>query len=232
MKNKLIVWRQGFDKKRLEMRINTTEARLYHTLCDFFENQKYQLLAEKKQFRKLTSIGFLNIVFSITEYAENDAWVEVHFGSHNRHIEQIAQQFLGTNLLDFRNDTNTLILSLGKYNDVKYFRYKIQNQEDLQNTCELIALFFEQTGFAFLTNLDRIAAIDKILNATPRQACKFVYNQVHRCFKGIIAAKLNHNPKLAELAEVYQLYLQKYANPDEQAQFDKLLAYLRHYSAN
>lgn len=214
------------------MRTNTTETKLYRLLCHFFENQKYQLLAEKKQFRKLTANGFLNVVFSITEYAPNDAWVEVHFGSHNRHIEQIAQQFLTTNLLDFRQDANTLIVSLGKYNDVKYFRYKIQNEEDLQNTCELIAAFFEQTGFAFLTNLDSVAAIDKALNATYRQPCKFVYNQIHRCFKGIIAAKLNNSPQFTELAEVYQLYLRQHANAHEQAQFDKLLAYLWHYSAN
>jgi hypothetical protein len=214
------------------MNINPTEAKIYRSLYDFFEEQNYQLLPEKKQFRKLTDVGFLNVVFSVTEYGPNDALVEVHFGSHHRHLEQIAQQFLATNLLDFRADANTLIVSIGKYNDVKYFRYKIQSEEDLQSVCESVMLFFEQRGFAFLETIDSTASVDKILNTLPLQPCKFLYNQVHRCFKGMVAAKLNDSAILPKLAQTYQQYLQKYANAQEQAQFEKLLAYLLHYSAN
>jgi len=214
------------------MSISLTEAKLYHTLCDFFEQHNYALLPEKKQFRKLTSAGFLNVIFSVTEYAENDAWVEVHFGCHNQQVEQIAQQFLATNVVDFRNDTNTIIISIGTYNSVKYFRYKIKSDEDIQTTCESIKAFFEAVGFEFLETLTKIAEVERILNFLPHKPCKFLYNQTHRCFKGTIAAKLSHNPQLLSLSITYGAYLGSNGHHQDKVQFAKMITYLQHYSAN
>ena len=214
------------------MSISTTEAKLYRTFYDFFEQHNYGLLPDKKQFRKITAGGFLNVIFSVTEYAENDAWVEVHFGCHNQHIEQIAQQFLATNLLDFRNDTNTIIISIGNYNNVKYFRYKIQSDEDIQTAYESITSFFETVGFEFLETLTKVTEVERILNFSSRKPCKFVYNQTHRCFKGMIAAKFTENPKFFGLALMYDVYLNSIGQYEESVRFKKMIDYLHHYSAN
>ena len=214
------------------MSVNTTEAKLYHALYDFFEERGYELLMDKKQFRKNTAVGFVNVIFSITQYAENDAWVEVHLGCRNHHIEQIAQQFLTSNLLDFRDEANTLIISIGKYNKVKYFRYKIQGDEDIQITSDSVKEFLQTTGFGFLESLLTLADVEKALNVYPSKPCPFLYNQTHRCFKGIVAAKLNENKHLLGLANFYGSYLEKFGTDEDRTRFKRLLTYLAHYSAN
>ena len=214
------------------MSVNATEAKLYQALHDFFAEQGYELLMDKKQFRKNTATGFVNVIFSVTQYAENDAWIEVHLGCRNQHIEQIAQQFLTDNLLDFRDEANTLIISIGKYNKVKYFRYKIQSDEDIQITTDSIKDFLQTTGFGFLESIKTLADVEKTINAYPSNPCPFLYNQTHRCFKGIIAAKLNSNKHLQGLTNCYVSYLEKFGRGEDCARFQRLLAYLQHYSAN
>ena len=214
------------------MNISSTEAKLYHTLYDFFEARGYALLMDKKQFRKNTAAGFLNVIFSVTEYAENDAWVEVHLGGRNHQIEQIAQQFLTGNLLDFRDEANTIVISIGKYNKVKYFRYKIQHDDDIATTSDSIKDFLQTTGFDFLDSIAPLAAVEKILNAAPAAHCDFVYNQIHRCFKGVVAAKLNANPHFLGLVASHENYVSRFGIDEERARFKRLVAYLEHYNAN
>lgn len=215
------------------MSLKTTEAKLYYALYDFFEAEGFRLLMDKKQFRKNTPAGFTNIIFSVSEYEkENDAWIEVHIGCRNDQVEQIAQQFLNANLVDFRSDVNTIIISTGKYNDVNYFRYKIQNDEDLTDACESIKEFMQLSGFGFLASISHVGDIDRILNLMPQKSSKYLYNQVHRCFKGIVAAKLNNSPQFDRLIEIYRSYLSKFGNDVERANYDRLVAYLKYYGNN
>jgi len=215
------------------MSIKTTEAKLYYALYDFFENAEFHLLMDKKQFRKNTPSGFVNVIFSVSEYEKDtDAWVEVHVGCRNEQIEQIAQQFLNTNLIDFRADANTLIISTGNYNNVKYFRYKIQNDDDLNDACDSIMEFMNLSGFSFLNSVSKLTDIDRILNGQAHQSSKYLYNQVHRCFKGVIAAKLADNPRYTKLVAIYQNYLTKFASETELSNFERLVTYLQYYGNN
>lgn len=215
------------------MSIKTTEAKLYYALYDFFEAEGFRLLMDKKQFRKSTPAGFVNIIFSVSEYEKDtDAWVEVHIGCRNDQIEQIAQQFLNVNLVDFRADVNTLIISTGKYNDVKYFRYKIQNDDDLADTCDAIKEFMTYSGFSFLNSVIKLSDIDRILNSFPHKPSKYLYNQIHRCYKGLIAAKLNDSPRYQQLEDIYRDYLGKFANETEFQNYERLTTYLKYYSNN
>lgn len=215
------------------MSIKTTEAKLYYALYDFFEAEGFRLLMDKKQFRKSTPAGFVNIIFSVSEYEKDkDTWVEVHIGCRNDQIEQIAQQFLNINLVDFRADVNTLIISTGKYNDVKYFRYKIQNDDDLTDTCEAIKEFMVYSGFSFLNSSTKLSDIDRIFNSLPHKPSKYVYNQIHRCYKGLIAAKLADNPQYTHTEAVYRNYLTKFASKAELSNFERLVTYLQYYGNN
>jgi hypothetical protein len=213
------------------MTITPFEEDLHQRLSPFFARHGYALLAEKKQFRRTTDIGFQNVILSPAFYGR-ETWLDVNFGCRNEQIEQIAQQFLN-NLPDFRPDANTLIVSVGKFNDVKYFRYKITAPDDLTDVSEAIQTFFDESGFDFLTSTATLPTLDRVLNLQPGQPCKFVYNQVHRCYKGLIAARLNHHPHMAGLADVYRLSLSRQTqNPHELANFERLVGYLQHYSAN
>lgn len=215
------------------MSIKTTEAKLYYALYDFFEKEGFCLLMDKKQFRKNISTGFINVIFSVSEYdKQNDAWVEVHIGSRNEQIEHIAQQFLNVNSLDFRPEANTLIISTGKYNDVKYFRYKIQEDDDLTDTCESIKDFMTLQGFGFLNTAAQISDIDRLLNSQPHQPSKYLYNQTHRCYKELIAAKFNNNTRYQQIEELYRGYLLRFANETERHNYERLVDFLQYYGSN
>ena len=214
------------------MTITPFETNLYQHLAPFFTGHEYALLSEKKQFRRTTTSGFQNIILSSVFYSD-DTVVDVNFGCRNEQVEQIAQQFLN-NLPDLRSDANTLIVSIGRFSGSQYARYKIHSEDELSEVCEKIEEFFDRQGFDFLTTASAISTLDQLLNEYPGEPCQYVYNQTHRCYKGLIAARLNHNPHFDGLIDRYRhLLTHQTKNPYEQIHFERLIAYLQHYySAN
>lgn len=207
------------------------ETRLYQQLNDFFSHAGYTLLAEKKQFRKTTPGGFQNVIFSPAFYG-TETRLDVTFGCRSEQVEQIAQQFLN-NLSDFWPDANTLIIDIGKFQDSPFFRYTLHKATDLAAVCGQIQDFFSQQGFPFVDHSGTLPRLDELLNQLPLQPSKFVYNQTHRCYKGLIVAYLNHNPQIAELTDSYRHgLLRQTQNRYEQRNFERLVLYLQHYSAN
>lgn len=213
------------------MTITPFETNLYQQLAPFFAQRGYVLLPEKKQFRRVTENGFQNIILSSVFYTE-DTLLEVNFGCRNEQVEQIAQQFLN-NLPDYRRDANTCLMSIGRFNGFQYFRYKIHSEEELREVCEQIEQFFTAWGFSFMDTAATLANLDQLLNDQPDQPSQYVYNQTHRCYKGLVAASLNHNPHFDGLVDGYRNLLRRLTqNPHEQLHFERLINYLQHYSAN
>lgn len=213
------------------MTLTPFENHLYQHLTDFFANQHYTLLPEKRQFRKSVPTGFQNVILSPTYYGK-ETWLDVNFGCRNEQVEQIAQQFLN-NLIDFRPDANTLIISIGKFTDQPYFRYKMEHPDELGVVCGQIKAFFETDGFTFLDQACTLPVLDQLFNQFPYQPSRYVYNQTHRCYKGLITARLNHNSNFADLADSYRHgLLRQTQNPYEQQNFERLVTFLQHYSAN
>lgn len=213
------------------MTITPFETNLYQHLAPFFTDHEYALLTEKKQFRRTTTSGFQNIILSSVFYS-SDTMLDVNFGCRHEQVEQIAQQFLN-NSPDLRSDANTLIVSIGRFSGAQYTRYKIHSAEELPEVCERIEEFFDKQGFDFLAASCTLPTLDRLLNESPGQPCQYVYNQTHRCYKGLIAARLNHNPHFDGLIDSYRhLLIHQTQNPYEQIHFERLISYLQHYSAN
>ena len=207
------------------------ELSLYEQLYHFFADYDFELLPEKKQFRKPLLDGFQNIILS-PSYANKEYWLEVNLGVRINSIEFYAQQFLD-NRVDFREDANTVVTSIGKLTNNKYFRYKITNSDEMEAVSEVLQDFMAEQGFEFLERISTLPSVDSLLNAHPNKPSKYVYNQVHRCFKGLIAAKLSHNPKFMCIMEDYYLYLDKIATkPTLIQKYDRLASYLLHYCPN
>lgn len=207
------------------------ETTLYQHLSPFFAERQFTLLPDKKQFRLVTPTGFQNVILSPAFYGD-ETMLEVNFGARNHQIEQIAQQFLN-NMADYQPDANTIIISIGKFSGFQYFRYKIHSSEELANVCEEIEAFFTSQGFDFLSSACSLPTLDRLLNTQPNQPCPYVYNQAHRCYKGLVAARLNHNPHFDGLMDAYRhLLIRQTQNPYEQLHFERLITYLQHYSAN
>ncbi|GAB3753543.1 hypothetical protein [Spirosoma pomorum] len=207
------------------------ETELYRQLTPFFSQHQFVLIPQRKQFRRRVDTGFQNIILSPTFYG-TETVLEVNFGCRNEQVEQIAQQFLH-NPLDYQAEANTLLMSIGRFTGAPYTRYSIQSGDELARMCRQIEQFFLLTGFDFLATTDSLAGVDDLLNRNLQQASPYVYNQTHRCYKGLITAQLNHNPYWTGLTEGYRhLFWQQTQNPYEQQQFERLITYLNYYSAN
>lgn len=206
------------------------ETKLYEQLDAFFQSQGFGFLPDQKQYRKSTQNGFQNIIFSISE-TENVFWVEVNFGVRFEFVEQIAQQFLN-NSFGYRPAANTLVISIGKFLDIKYFRYKVTNEADFERVTEEIRSFFEEKGFDFLDRADSLNFIEDTLNDSPAIPCRYLYNQVHRCFKGIVAAKLSDNCNFATITNIYRHFLLKNGTDEDLLNYERMITFLHHYNAN
>ncbi|MFT4032104.1 MAG: hypothetical protein QM669_06760 [Siphonobacter sp.] len=213
------------------MIITPFETELYKKLSLFFAEKGFSLLPDRKQFRKETDMGFQNVVFSVT-YQRNEVWLDVSIGLRHDLIEELAQQFLD-NALEYQADANTLVISVGKFNDDKHFRYRVFSNEDLDDVCAQIKEFMLNQGFAFMERHESLVALNHVLNDEPTKVCKFLYNQVHRCYKGIIAARYTNNERFLRLIDLYRVQVARQgASLDEQQSFERLLSFLLHYSVN
>lgn len=213
------------------MTLTPFETSLYQQLARFFGDHGFALLPEKKQFRKNTETGFHNVILSPSYYG-NTTLLDVNFGCRNDQVEQIAQQFLPT-LTDFRPDANTLLMSVNKYQQSATPRFSIHSDQELAAVCETIMAFFLRTGFDTLADSMTLKRLDVIFNGEPAKPCAYVYNQTFRCYKGLTVARLNHNPHFLGLIDLYRHQLTRQSqNAYEAMNFDRLVSYLQHYSAN
>lgn len=213
------------------MTLTPFETSLYRQLARFFERYDFVLLPEKKQFRKVTPTGFQNIILSPSYYGPTTL-LDVNFGCRNEQVEQIAQQFLPT-LTDFRPDANTLLMSIGKYKQENPPRYSIRTDGELDDVCSQIIDFFVETGFDLIEKSMSLTTLDQVLNENPAQPCPFVYNQTFRCYKGLTVASLAHNLHFLGLVDLYRNQINHQSqNAYEAMNFDRLVAYLQHYSPN
>jgi hypothetical protein len=213
------------------MTITPFETTLYEQLTPFFEKHHYTLLPDKKQYRRTTDTGFQNVFFYPAFYGD-ETLLDVSLGCRNDQVEQIAQQFLMNPPL-LRPDANTIVVSIGKFLGFQFVRFSIHSAEELIAICIQIEEFFKQSGFRFLAESSALPTLDQLLNEQPNQPCPYVYNQMHRCYKGLITARLTHNAHFDGLIDVYRhLLVNQTQNPHEQRHFERLIAYLHHYSAN
>ncbi len=207
------------------------QSHLFLFLNDLFDKRGYEILLNREQFRKNNPRGFQNMIPSVSMY-EDVSIIEINLGVRIHQVEELAHQFTQTHQ-DFRADTNTMMVSLGRLQGKKYFRHKAANLDELKVVCEKIAEFMTNQGFAFLEQMSHVEHLEPLINAQPEQPCLYIYNQYYRFLKGIILAKLNYSPNLDQLVEIYHQQIKKQGLPAEQRQhFEKLALFLRSFSLN
>lgn len=89
------------------------------------------------------------------------------------------------------------------FNELNY-RYKIKTQEDIVEWGKIIRKFYEEYAVPFFEKYNSVAAIDKLLNENPSEKVIYCDDLAWRIIKGLIAAKLNNNPKYNELRDYYK----------------------------
>ena len=200
-------------------------------LLPFFKEWGFEYIDVYSQFRKIDKMGFKNVILSISQY-EDEIWIEVTLGIRKDEVERLTQPFLSS-LSDFQNHTTTISVSLGKLNQNPYFRYKAENEEDLEVCAEELMKFMTEEGMTFLEEKNSLQELDLIFNKLPKVPILYVHNQFHRFFKGIVLAKITNNPKYDELVELYyRTLIHQKANETIQSNFKRLTAFLVSYSIN
>ncbi len=200
-------------------------------LLPFFKKWGFEYIDVYSQFRKIDKMGFKNVILSISQY-EDEIWIEVTLGIRKDEVERLTQPFLSS-LSDFQNHTTTISVSLGKLNQNPYFRYKAENEEDLEVCAEELMKFMTEEGMTFLEEKNSLQELDLIFNKLPKVPILYVHNQFHRFFKGIVLAKITNNPKYDELVELYyRTLIHQKANETIQSNFKRLTVFLVNYSIN
>jgi len=109
----------------------------------------------------------------------------------------------------------------------KRMRYLIAKDEDVEILQKVIPIRFEEYVLPYFNKNSSIERIDELLNTSPQRLVIHHWLNPHRAIMGIIAAKLNNNPKLDELIMIYGQKLEK-AAPNYQKEFENLIRLLRH----
>ncbi|MGD1843610.1 MAG: hypothetical protein ACFB0B_22360 [Thermonemataceae bacterium] len=211
--------------------LEETEVQVFSRLRKVMTADGFELLWEKKQFRKTTETGFQNVSISISQYTD-DFVMEVSLGTRSNLVESLVGQFLNYSP-SFLADSHTAIASMGKLLGRPYERFVVKTPQAFEAACTRIETFMHEQGFTFLTHYTNLHNLHEAYNTHPTQNCLLAYNTTHRCFRGITIARLIESPQWAALATNYQKVLQAYGVPTSvKESFHKLIRYLEYLHPN
>jgi hypothetical protein len=207
------------------------EEHIYNYLQPVFSRHGYEKISSKKQFRQQSLHGFKNVQFSLSRDA-NGQLIKVKLGVRLNKVEGLVEQFLeGTE--EQPADNQTVVASLSRIYNSEKTSYLLINESSLQHTCQEIAGFMQKKGFRFLELISKLRHIDALINRKPVLPSPYMYNQMHRCFKGIAIASILHRTDFEKLVSVYNNYLYHQWAPREVIDsYTRLVNYLRYFSFN
>ncbi len=99
---------------------------------------------------------------------------------------------------------DTLLLNKSDYFKDVNFRFKIKTEEDIQEWMKIAKDFYFLFALPFYERNNSIAEIDELLNDHPTEKVIYLDDLGWRIIKGLIAARLNNNPKYSELRNYYK----------------------------
>lgn len=208
------------------------ENNIYTTLAPLFEAQGYQLISAEKQFRLATRNGYRSVFIHVNGDAYQQS-INLQLGIRLDVVEELVQQFLQEVVIAGYKESMTILGSYSRLVHQPYKRFLVKDQADLDSACLRIASFMRSSGFKFLENFDRLRKIDGLLNRKPEQPSPFLQNQMIRCFKGLVLARLTHRTDYHRLTKTYQHFLQKHwTDQSVMEHYRRLVEFLRFFSLN
>lgn len=204
---------------------------IYKLLQPLFQSQGYELIPAKKQFRKRTGNGYRSVIFSISGKTDEQI-LDIHFGLRFDIIENLVQQFLdGTSQEE--KDSNTVVVSLHRLKRPPLQQFIISDASGLHEACKEISEFMLDKGFRFLQTFDKLRKVDAKINRKPQAPSPYMHNQIQRCFKGIVIARLLQRNDFEMLTTIYRNYLySQWAPAHIMDNYNRLVNYLKCFSFN
>jgi hypothetical protein len=102
------------------------------------------------------------------------------------------------------NYGSTLGSNIGLFFNNLNYRYEIKSREDINKWGQIAREFYNNYAVPFFQKYSSLDAIDKLLNDNPTEKVIYLDDLGWRIIKGLIAAKLNSNPKYPELRAYYK----------------------------
>jgi hypothetical protein len=210
----------------------TQELHIVQALRPALKQRGYDWLPRLHQFRKSTISGFSCLILSLSVYEETSL-VEAHLGVRIDDVENLAFPFTN-GLPGFQPESMSLVTPIAKLFGQRYQRLSLQGPADLQRATTAFTQQMEEEGFAFLEKYGRLETLDRLLNEQPNEPVPLLHNQINRCFRAIVTAKLAQRDDFLDLAAHYAEFLTQklYAPQPTLDKYERLRQFLLHYSMN
>ncbi len=192
----------------------------------------FDWLPQLHQFRRSTTKGFNCLILSSSP-ASTGSILEAHIGLRLDAVENLAFPFTN-GLPGFQPDSMTVVTPMARLYQQQFQRLPIKDAKDQQAAAGLFLQQLEEAGLPFLEKYNDLRTLNALFNATPDQPLSLVHNQINRCFRGVVLARLAQSPRLPKLIDQYRSYLkQRLYAPDQMLnKFQRLCHFLEHYSMN
>ncbi len=204
---------------------------LYDAVGAVCEPHGFVRIPALNQFRRETAAGFETVIVSLGVEPASTLF-ELHVGVRNESVEELAFGYTNGSPM-FRRDSMTLVASAAKLQGLSYQRFEIADLSDVDAAMATMQPFLHDVGFPWLQAHGAVEAIDEALNERPLSKTRLMPNQVHRCFRGLAAARVMERADYDELERAYDAFVRSLHAPEHQlALFDGLKQHLRTFAWN
>jgi hypothetical protein len=180
------------------MNYKEVQIELKHEFESFLKPLGYKVKKDIQgfEFRLNLKNYAVDIGFGVVNYVD-DFYTGCYIGIDIFQIQRIEKEIFEGSYY------NTLGATIARYfNEVNY-RYRIKNIEDIKEWGKIVRTFYNEFAVPFFEKYSTVDSIDKLLNEHPTE--KLDYKTLDwRIIQGLIAAKLNNNPKYNELRDYYK----------------------------
>lgn len=207
------------------------KQRIIAGLQPLLQMKGFVYVGQWDQFRKPTPSGFQSVILSLANYPDASL-LEIHLGVRQDAVENLAYPFTN-GLMGFQTNSMTLVTPLAKLHGHAFQRFEISVSTDLATILSQISDQLEKGGFSYLDKYSRLEEMCHLFNKHPNHPLPLVHNQINRCLRGMVLAKISQKNGFETLTQIYRDRLVSMRVPqDTLDKFDRLRTYLRTYSSN
>ena len=173
----------------------------------FFAVYDFRYIPDYNQFRKNTATGFLNVVFSISEY-EYETVLELFLGVRHQKIEKIAGLYLDIRP-DYKPHSTTLLASMNKFFNTDAYRFIFKNtREEKDRVMNIVLNLFRQKCEPELVRINDLEYMNQLFNGQPHTPNPLLVNVFNRAIRGLAIAYYKDFEKLDYLYDCFSQAIQ------------------------
>lgn len=200
------------------MLIKDAKKKLIEGLIPLLSEHGFEYAKNKDHFRRSVDNNSIIQIFDMIYTKIND---EIHINIKLKIIVKEIRDIFIKNIVNKERQVNYQVtLNADLFKIIKMQEenvidlrsntaYLVKNDEDIQTLIRVIPKRFIEYVLPFYERNSSIDAVDKLLNDSPREFSIYLEMYPIRAGQALIAAKLNNNPRLEELKQIYLEKIEK-----------------------